>query len=76
MKTIYQITNENGRNKQFLPIFSFFSSSNLGKMVNNQYFIIESNRNVNPEDSTSYLFHFLQLKLNREGVQYVMYLLN
>lgn len=75
MITIYQITNEEGRNEQFLPIFSFFSQNNLGKLIDNQYFIIESSKNVNPNDKISHLFHFLQLKLNRDGIHYVMYLL-
>jgi hypothetical protein len=74
--TINQIENDKGRNDQFLPLFKEMKSRNIGKLVDDEYFIIDANFNINPIDTPSKIFHAIQTKSFSSGHKYVMYKLN
>ena len=74
--TIYQITNDKGRNDQFLPLFKEMKARNMGKLVDDEYFIIDANFNINPIDKPSKIFHTIQTYSFNSGYKYVMYKLN
>jgi len=74
--TIYQITNDKGRNDQFLPLFKEMKSRNIGKLVDDEYFILDASFNINPIDTPSKVFHTIQAKSFSSGYKYVMYKLN
>jgi len=74
--TINQIENDKGRNDQFLPLFNEMKARNIGKLVDNEYFIIDANFNINPIDEPSKIFHAIQTKSFNSGHKYVMYKLN
>ena len=74
--TIFQVTNDKGRNDLFLPLFKEMKARNMGKLVNDEYFIIDANFNINPIDEPSKVFHTIQAKSFSSGYKYVMYKLN
>jgi len=74
--TIFQLTNDKGRNDQFLPLFKEMKSRNIGKLVDNEYFILDANFNINPIDKPSKIFHTIQTYSFNSGYKYVMYKLN
>jgi hypothetical protein len=74
--TIFQVTNDKGRNDQFLPLFKEMKSRNIGKLVDDEYFILDANFNINPIDEPSRIFHAIQTKSFNSGHKYVMYKLN
>ena len=76
MITIFQITNDKGRNDQFLPLFKEMKVRNMGKLVDDEYFIIDANFNINPIDKPSKIFHTIQTYSFNSGYKYVMYKLN
>lgn len=76
MITIFQITNDKGRNEQFLPLFLEMKNRRIGKLIEGDYFIIDGNFNINPIDEPSRLFHTIQAKSFNFGYKYVMYKLN
>lgn len=73
---IYQILNNEGRNDQFLPLFKEMKVRNMGKLVDDEYFIIDANFNINPIDKPSKVFHTIQTYIFNSGYKYVMYKLN
>jgi hypothetical protein len=74
--TIFQVTNDKGRNDQFLPLFKEMKVRNMGKLVDDEYFIIDANFNINPIDKPSKIFHTIQTYSFSSGYKYVMYKLN
>jgi hypothetical protein len=76
MITIFQITNDKGRNDQFLPLFKEMKVRNMGKLVDDEYFIIDANFNINPIDKPSKIFHTIQTYSFNSSYKYVMYKLN
>jgi len=74
--TIFQVTNDKGRNDQFLPLFKEMKSRNIGKLVDDEYFILDASFNINPIDTPSKVFHTIQAKSFSSGYKYVMYKLN
>lgn len=74
--TIFQVTNDKGRNDQFLPLFKEMKARNMGKLVDDEYFIIDANFNINPIDEPSKIFHTIQTYSFNSGHKYVMYKLN
>lgn len=76
MITINQIENIEGRNEQFLPLFLEMKNRNIGKLIENEYFIIDANFNINPVDKVSKLFFAIQSLAFNNNYKYVMYKLN
>ena len=74
--TIFQVTNDKGRNDQFLPLFKEMKSRNIGKLVDDEYFIVDCNMLVNPDNVMLQTFSMIQQKIKSLGFDYSMYKLN
>ena len=74
--TIYQITNNKGRNDQFLPLFNEMKARNIGKLIDKEYFIVDCNMLVNPDNVMLQTFSMIQQKIKSLGFDYSMYKLN
>lgn len=73
MITIYQIENTKGRNEQFLPLFLDMKRQNIGKLIDKEYYIVESSLHINPVDRSSQTFSLIQQNINSRGFNYIMY---
>jgi hypothetical protein len=76
MITINQIENDKGRNDQFLPLFKEMKARNMGKLVDDEYFIVDCNILVNPDNVMLQTFSMIQQKIKSLGFDYSMYKLN
>lgn len=72
--SIFVIDNREGRNEQFLPLFSHLKDSGQGKLEKN-YYIVNSNIYMNQRDKISILFSSIQNQAMKRGFNMVMYYL-
>jgi len=69
---IFVVDNKDGRNEQFLPLFTAMDKAGYGKFEKN-YFIINSNMQVQQNSKTTTTFGLIQNQAIRRGFSYVMY---
>lgn len=73
---ILVIENKNGRNEQFLPLFSAMGKEGYGKLLNKQYYIVSSGMNVRQNSKETVTFALIQQQAIIRGFNYVMYYLH
>lgn len=71
---IFVIDNREGRNEQFLPLFSHLYKSGQGKLEKN-YYLVNSNVYMTNGDNISMLFTHIQNQAMRRGFNITMYYL-
>ena len=71
---IFVVDNKNGRNKQFLPLFTAMKNAGYGKLENN-YYIINSTMQVQQNSEATLAFAMIQNAAIMKGFNYVMYYL-
>ena len=71
---IFVVDNKDGRNEQFLPLFTAMKNAGYGKLEKN-YFIINSGMRVQQDNKTMLTFALIQNEAIRRGFSYVMYYL-
>lgn len=62
----------NNRLEKLIPMFHSMANQNYGKIENN-FFIINSNLNVNPNSKEEFLFHHIQKNAQFKGIPVVCY---
>jgi hypothetical protein len=72
---LFIVENKDGRNEQFLPLFSAMNNSGFGKFVDKQYYIIASNMNANQNSKVTTTFALIQQAAMLKGFNHVMYCL-
>ena len=72
--SIFVVDNKNGRNKQFLPLFTAMKNAGYGKLENN-YYIINSTMQVQQNSEATLAFAMIQNAAIMKGFNYVMYYL-
>lgn len=72
--SIFVIDNREGRNEQFLPLFSHLYKSGQGKLEKN-YYLVNSNVYMTNGDNISMLFTHIQNQAMRRGFNITMYYL-
>ena len=70
------IDNKNGRNEQFLPLFSTMNSNGFGKLLDKRYYIIHSSMQVHHDNDSNTVFSLIQQQAIIRGFNYVMYYLH
>ena len=71
-ENIFVVDNKNGRNKQFLPLFTAMKNAGYGKLENN-YYIINSTMQVQQNSEATLAFAMIQNAAIMKGFNYVMY---
>jgi len=72
--SIFVVDNKNGRNEQFLPLFTAMKNAGYGKLENN-YYIINSTMQVQQNSEATLAFAMIQNAAIMKGFNYVMYYL-
>ncbi len=68
------ILNYNNRLETLIPIFHSMANQNYGKIEGN-FFIINSNMNIHPNNKQETTFHLIQQHVQRKGIPVVCYIL-
>ena len=72
---IFIVTNDNGRNERFLPLFNFLKQQNHCKFLEDRYCIVNSSLILNGNTPENIVFSSIQSNLNQRGFHFIMYYL-
>lgn len=72
---IFMVTNDNGRNERFLPLFNHLKQQNHCKFVEDRYCIVHSSFIFNGNIPENIVFSSIQSNLNQRGFHFIMYYL-
>ena len=72
---IFVVDNKNGRNEQFLPLFTAMNKAGYGKLEDKKYYIINSTMQVQQNSEATLAFAMIQNAAIMKGFNYVMYYL-
>ena len=72
---LFVVENKNGRNEQFLPLFSAMNNAGYGKLVDKKYYIISSSMNVQQNSKETIAFTMIHQQAIMRGLNHVMYCL-
>ena len=71
-KSILVVDNKNGRNEQFLPLFTAMNKAGYGKL-NDKHYIINSTMQIQQNSESNMAFSLIQHIATTRGFNYVMY---
>jgi len=66
------ILNYNNRLETLIPMFKSMAAQNYGK-IEGDFFIINSNMNIHPNNKQETTFHLIQQHIQRKGIPVVCY---
>lgn len=72
---IFVVDNKDGRNEQFLPLFTAMNKAGYGKLKDKNHYIIHTNMQVQQTDKATTTFSIIQNVAGMKGFNYVMYYL-
>jgi hypothetical protein len=73
---LFIVENKDGRNEQFLPLFTAMNKAGYGKLLDKRYYIINSNMQVQQTEKATISFSAIQNMATMKGFNYVMYYLH